>query len=109
MNFNWIDWIIIAVFGYEAYEGWLAGFVSLGASFIAFAASLWLAIVYEHAIADFFTQKFGIATPIATILGYVSIVVVAQMVIMQLLHTLIIRIPKKIAESKYNNWLGHVV
>lgn len=109
MYLNWIDWIILVVFAYEAYLGWISGFVSLGVSFVSFAISLWLAIVYHQMVANFFTDKFGITSAWSTILGYVVVVIGTQMILMWILRLLESRIPQKIANSKINSILGAIV
>src|SRR3989344_1124823 len=109
MHFNWVDFIIIGLFVYQAYKGWYSGFVSLGVNFIAFIVSLWLAVVFHQNLADFFTDKFGIASIWATLISYTAIVMAGQMSVMQILHKEISKVPKKIAESKFNSALGAVV
>lgn len=109
MLFNWIDWVIIGVFLYEAYQGWLIGFVSLGVNYVAFALSLWLAVVYHQPVSDFFVEKFGLAMIWGAIFGYFFIVFVAQMILMYVLREVVKKIPKKIAESKINSVFGVVV
>ena len=109
MAFNWVDFLIIVVFLYQAYQGWFIGFVSLGVSFIAFIISLWIAVVFHQHLAGFLTDKFGIAAVWTTLISYTAIVMAGQIIVMQLLKTVMYRIPKKIAESKINSILGAVV
>jgi uncharacterized protein YkwD len=109
MQFNWIDWVIIIIFAYEAYQGWVSGFVSLGASVLALAVSLWLAIAYQTPVSSFFIEKFGVAPTWGLILSYMSIVFLGQIIFMQILHLLVARIPKQIANSKINSALGAIV
>jgi uncharacterized protein YkwD len=109
MSFNWIDWIILLIFIYEAYQGWLEGFVTLGAGFIAFFVSMWLAIVYHQPVAGFFMEKFGIPSMWSTLISYVLIVAAGQMIIMRVLHSVIQRIPEKFVKSKFNEALGAIV
>jgi uncharacterized protein YkwD len=109
MTFNWVDFIIIVAFFYQAYQGWLTGFVSLGVSLIAFIISLWLAVMFHQRLAGFFTEKFGIAQVWTSLISYTAIVIAGQIVVMQALRRVMSRVPKKIADSKFNGILGAVV
>lgn len=109
MQINWIDWIIIVVTLYYGYRGWEAGFFPLATSLISFVAALWLAVTFQVPVSTFITEKFGVASSWSTVLAYIIIAFGAQMVLEELLHLLIMRIPKKILHSKISNWIGAVV
>jgi uncharacterized protein YkwD/uncharacterized membrane protein required for colicin V production len=109
MPFNWIDWIIIAVIAYNVYQGWQAGLVYLGASFLSFAAALWFAVVLNSPVSGFLTEKFGIASVWSTIFAYIAVAVFSQMLISGFLKTILSRLPEKILKSKVNNGLGAVI
>lgn len=109
MPFNWIDWIIIVVLGYSGFQGWEEGLVLLGASFISFAAALWLAVVLNPVVSGFITEKFGIASGWSSVFSYIAVAVFFQMLIAGVLKTLLSRLPEKITKSKVNNWLGALI
>ena len=109
MTFNWIDWIILAVVLYQAYQGWETGIVSLGSSFISFAVSFWLAITYHNQVSQFLTDKFGIAASWSLVLGYLTVAIVSQFLIGELLYVASLRLPKQIRDSKFNTWLGAII
>jgi len=106
---NWVDWVIIIILIYEVYDGWKAGLVSLGTSFLSFAISLWLAIVFNPPVTAFFTEKFGIAAPWASVIGYIVIALLASIIIAEIIHRLVLNIPQKIVKSKYNSTLGSFI
>ncbi len=109
MQLNWIDWVIIIILLYHAYEGWSAGMIPLGASFISFAIALWLAVMTHQPVSAFLTEKFGIVPAWSNVLGYITVALIAEMFISQILFALISRIPDKIMKSKANNWLGAIL
>jgi uncharacterized protein YkwD len=94
---------------YETYQGWKAGFIALGITFISFAISLWLAVLFQNPVAQFFTDKFGIATMITTLMAYIGLTMVSQMILVHLLSLVVAKFPPKIEKSKINNVLGSVV
>lgn len=109
MPLNWVDWIIILLTLYELYQGWKAGFVHIGISFIAFALSLWGAIVFNAPVAHFLSEKFGIASTWSSILSYVSIALVGQTILTQALGMMISKLPASIEKSVINEVLGAIV
>jgi uncharacterized protein YkwD len=106
---NWVDWIIIAVLLYEVYDGWKAGLVALGTSFLSFAISLWLAIVLNPPVSAFLAEKFGIAASWASVIGYIVIALLSSIVIAEIIHRLVLTIPQKIVKSKINSSLGSCI
>jgi uncharacterized protein YkwD len=109
MPFNWIDWIIIVVLGYNVFRGWEEGLVFLGASFVSFALALWLSVVLNPPISGFLTEKFGIVASWSSVFSYLAVAIFFQMLISSLLKAGLSRLPEKIMKSKFNNWLGAVV
>lgn len=109
MSFNWIDWIIIASVVYYSYRGWEAGFFPLATSLISFVAALWLAVRFQLPVSSFLTEKFGVAGAWSTVLAYIVIAFGAQLLMEEVLHMLIEKIPKKILHSKVSNWVGALV
>lgn len=109
MPLNWIDWIIIVVVGYNAFQGWESGLVYLGASLLSFVAALWLAIVLNVPVSGFFTEKFGIAATWSSIFSYIAVAIFFQMLISGFLKTTLSRLPEKILKSKFNNILGALI
>jgi len=109
MHLNWVDWIIIAVLLYEVYDGWKAGLVALGTSFLSFAISLWLAITLNPPVAAFFTEKFGIPLSWSSVIGYIAIAMLVSIVVAEIIHRLVLNIPQKIVKSKINSSLGSFI
>ena len=109
MMLNWVDFIIILLVCYELYQGWKAGFVRLGISFIAFALSLWISIFYNVPVSHFFSEKFGIASTWSSVLSYVSISLVGQTIVTHILAFVLAKMPAKIEKSPINSVLGSII
>jgi uncharacterized protein YkwD/uncharacterized membrane protein required for colicin V production len=109
MVLNWVDWIIIFLVSYEVFQGWKAGFVKIGISFIAFALSLWVSIYYNAPVSNFFSEKFGIAQAWCTLLSYVSIALIGQTILTYMLSFIVSKLPAKIEKSPINSVLGSLV
>ncbi len=109
MPFNWVDWVILLIVSYEVFIGWKVGFVSLGVSFISFAVSLWLAIVYSVPVSHFFAEKFGIAAFWSSVLSYLLIILGGQTIVSYLLSFLVAKLPQKIEKSVINSALGCLI
>lgn len=109
MPVNWIDWVIIGILLYYGYQGWIAGFADLGFTFVTFFLSLWLAIKFHTPVGDFFSEKFGIAPMWTTVLGYILVAFVAEIILSEVAALVIDKIPKKVLSSKINKWFGIVI
>jgi uncharacterized protein YkwD len=103
---NWVDWTIVAVFVYYAIAGWGAGFADLGLSLVTFLISLWLSIKFHAPVGDFLSQKFGFPIMWTDVLGYIIVAFIAQALLSELVHMILVRLPKKVISSKLNKWLG---
>ena len=106
---NWIDWVIFGVVAYYALLGWQAGFFPLVISFISFIAAVWAAIAWQAPVAEFFTEKFGIASTWSLVLSYIIIAFLVQEVVAEILRAVISKIPKRFVSSKIAEWLGALV
>ncbi|HLD25164.1 MAG TPA: CvpA family protein [Patescibacteria group bacterium] len=106
MTLNWIDWIIILFIMYEIYDGWERGFTSLLANLFSFLGSLWFAVRFHGVVGNFFVEKFGIASAWTDVLGYITVALLSQIVIDELLDVAVARLPEKFQKSKMNQWLG---
>ncbi len=105
-SFNWIDWVIVAVVVYYGYQGWIAGFADLGLSFVAFLGSLWLSVKFHQPVGDFLTEKFGIPIVWSTVLGYIIVAFIAEVILSELAQMIMQRLPKNLFKSKLNTWFG---
>lgn len=109
MQFNWIDWIIIAVILYFFINGWQAGLVSLIESLLAFLGSLWFSLKFHAVVGNFIAEKFGVPTIWTSVLGYIVVGFIADLVIHGIVNIFVQKLPKKILESHANQWLGFIV
>lgn len=106
MHLNWIDYIIIVILIYSAFQGWEAGLVQLFSGFISFIIAIWLAIKYNGVVAGFLAQKFGVPTVWATIAGYIIVGFVVEALLSEALKIVVQKLPNSIEHSWINNWLG---
>lgn len=106
---NWIDWGILVYVAYHVIGGWEQGLVSLVGSLGAFFGSLLLAIRYHSIVGSFLRDKFGLTQLWTSVLGYLSVAFVTEIILAEIFGTLLRRIPKKFLASKGNRWLGGVV
>ncbi|MBI2404591.1 CvpA family protein [Candidatus Gottesmanbacteria bacterium] len=109
MYFNWVDWTILVVLLYYFLVGWETGLVQLGAHFIAFLTSLWLAVKFHAPVGSFFTEKFGIGAVWTNVLGYLVVGFATNIILNELLNFLITFLPKKLEHSIVNKALGTVL
>jgi uncharacterized protein YkwD len=106
---NWVDWVIIVVLVYYAFQGWITGFADLGLIFITFLISLFLAIKFHAPVGDFMSGKFGIPPTWSTVLGYVLVAFIAQAILSVLAQLILVKLPSKLVASRTNKWLGSIV
>lgn len=109
MALNWIDIIIVVIAFYYLIRGWELGLVYLGSSLISFLCSLWLAIRVHSYVGNFLFDTTGIPQVWTTVIGYTLVAFISELVISQILTVGIARFPRKIVESKANQWLGALV
>lgn len=108
MSLNWIDWIIVIVVLYNVYEGFEEGVTKLGTDLLSFLGALWLTIRYHFVVGSFIEQKFGISSLWTNVLGYLVVGFLAELVLSQLLHKLMLLIPGKWERSRVDRGLGAV-
>ncbi|OGG24275.1 hypothetical protein A3A79_03755 [Candidatus Gottesmanbacteria bacterium RIFCSPLOWO2_01_FULL_43_11b] len=106
MNFNWIDWTIVAVVFYYLISGWQTGLIYLSLNLFSFLGSLWFAVKFHAPVGGFLTEKFGIPEIWTTVLGYVVVAIIAEALLSEIGNWFIVKIPKKYFTSKANQWLG---
>jgi len=109
MNLNWIDWTILVVIFYYLVTGWETGLVYLSANLFSFVGSLWLSLKLHAPVGKFITEKFGIAGKWTTVLGFISVAIIAEALLAEAAHWAVGRLPKKYLSSKANQWLGAIV
>lgn len=109
MNFNWIDWTIVAVVVYYLLTGWETGLAYLALNLLSFLGSLWFAIKFHAPVGSFLTEKFGISATWTTVLGYIVVAVIAEAIVSEIGSLFVAKLPKKYLASRVNQWLGAVV
>lgn len=109
MNFNWIDWVVVAVVVYHLVTGWQTGLIFLIDSMVAFLASLWLAMRYHLVVGNFLSEKFGLHTLWSTLAGYIIVAFVSQTVIAEGIGFLLKKLPKQFFASNVNRVLGMTI
>jgi uncharacterized protein YkwD len=106
---NWVDLTIIVVLLYYLVSGWQTGLIYLGESLVSYLISLWLALRYHGVVGDFIGEKVGVAPVWATVLGYVVVAGISQLILGEVGNFLTSKIPKTAHHSKTNTWLGAIV
>lgn len=109
MIFNWIDWVILAVFAFYIFKGWEEGLLRLGTNLLSFMISLWLALKYHAVVGTFLVTKFGLPNLWATVIGYVIVGFGAEAVVGQLLFYAVSLLPHQLSKLKMNNFLGAIL
>lgn len=109
MNFNWVDWTIVAVVGYYLLSGWETGLAYLARNLFSFLGSLWFSIKFHAPVGNFLTEKFGIPGMWTTVLGYIVVAVTTEAILSEVGSWFVSKLPKKYLESRVNQWLGATV
>ncbi len=106
IQLNWIDYIIFVCIGYSLLSGWATGLPTLAANLFSFLGSLLLSVKYHSIVGGFLSEKFGIPAVWTTVLGYVIVATISEMLISAVIHSYLDRLPKKIAKSWPSKALG---
>jgi uncharacterized protein YkwD len=109
MQFNWIDWIIIAILVFHAYEGWRAGVFYLLTDFLAFTGSLIFAVWLNQPAGNFLADKFGIPEAWKLVVGYILVGLAAHFIISEITNIFLAKCSKDFLHSKLSNWFGAFV
>lgn len=109
MALNWVDWVILAIVAYYAWEGWGQGVIALVSSFVSFLGSLWIAIRFHGQVGAFLVSKFGIPPIWTDVLGYLIVGFVSEFLIAEGVSRVVVRIPRKLQVSRANKLLGVVL
>ncbi|OGH20005.1 MAG: hypothetical protein A3D74_01270 [Candidatus Levybacteria bacterium RIFCSPHIGHO2_02_FULL_37_13] len=70
MDPNWVDFIILAVILYYAYDGYSSGFVSSLLGLISFVASFVIGLKYYEAFGEVFVRTFSIPQTFSNAIGF---------------------------------------
>lgn len=57
---NWLDWLIVAVLGFSAFQGFRCGFVSSVAKLAGLLVGFGVGITYNHDLAAYLNKQWGI-------------------------------------------------
>lgn len=67
---NWLDFLLIAVFLFYAYEGYSSGFIRGAVDFLGFVLSFVLGLRFYGLIGSLFVSQFGLSHGFANALGF---------------------------------------
>ncbi len=109
MQLTWVDILFVGVFIYFAFKGWSQGILYLSASFIAFVASLFLALRYAGTVSVFLSDTFGLGNRWAGLLAYFLISFAAEAIISELMSRVLSKAPAQMAQGKTSQILGAFV
>lgn len=87
MNFNWIDYLILAVLLFYAYEGYASGFVGALLDLINFVSSFLIGLRFYGFFAGILTKQFSIPQGFADAIGFFIVTFVTEIVIGILIRT----------------------
>ena len=71
----WLDWVIVAVFGYFIFKGFRKGFVQQIFDLLGSVVALVLAFYFYQKVGAGIADKFNFSVPFANIIGFIFIVV----------------------------------
>lgn len=80
-TFNWIDVVIIAVFGFYIVEGYALGFIAGVVDFVSFTLSFILALRYYSSFGHLLVKTFSMPTGFANALGFITVAFVSEFLI----------------------------
>lgn len=106
IHLHWIDYVIVIWIGYSLLSGWAAGLPALAANLFSFLGSLLLSVKYHDVVGNFLGEKFGIPTIWTTVLGYVIVATVSEMIISGIISLYLDRLPKNVVKSWPSKTLG---
>ena len=78
---NAFDFVVLAVVAFGAIHGLRNGLFTMGTSFVALVAALYLASVHYAETSAIIARQFGTSPTLATVLGYVAVFLVVFMVV----------------------------
>lgn len=108
LNGNWVDLIILAVFAFFVVEAVRSGFWAMMVDFVSFFISLLVALRGYSLAAYLLKTNFNLGRSLANALGFLVVAVITEAVLGTLLAKLVVRLPGKYSEGKWNRFLGIV-
>ncbi|HBL52322.1 MAG: hypothetical protein A3D24_04235 [Candidatus Blackburnbacteria bacterium RIFCSPHIGHO2_02_FULL_39_13] len=104
LNGNYIDLIIVIVLALYIANGVQRGFWALAGDLVSFIGSLFIAFRTYGLVAKFLIANFTLPSSFAKVIGFVVVIIVAQLVI----DTVVSKILKHLPEKLWNNWVNKV-
>jgi len=86
LNLNWIDYLILAVFVFYAYEGYASGFVRALLDLINFTASFLIGLKFYGFFAGILMSKFSIPRGFSDAIGFFIVAIFAEIIIGMLIR-----------------------
>lgn len=105
-SINYIDILIIIILLYNTYKGYVYGFWVLLSRFVVLFASIIGAFILYQYVGDFLSRQFDLTPSLAYGIGFVSILLLIQIIGNMLAHTAIQCLPEKIREHTIIKVLG---
>lgn len=103
---NWIDLVIIAIILYLISEGFRLGFFSALFDFVSFFLSLALSLLGFSYVSAILTSAFSISPPLANLISFLGISVIAGSISSVLGNFVISLIPQKYHNFKFERFLS---
>lgn len=108
IGINLLDFIIVSIFIFYAYEGYTLGFALASMDLLSFILSFLIALKFYSAIASFFTHFFSLPLGFANALGFFFAALVSEIILNLLLRRAVSYIPKIPNDNTFEHILKKV-
>lgn len=106
---NWVDLLIILVFGFFIYQGFVHGFWAILIDFLSFFGSLLISLVVYPYVSDFLRSNFSFGRAIGNAVAFLLTAVIVEVGLGYGLTKLINKLPPKILKNHITRFLGIVL
>lgn len=104
MGLNWIDYLILTVLLFYAYEGYASGFIGALLDLVSFVSSFLIGLRFYGLIAEILVSNFSMVQGFADAIGFFIVVFIAQTVIGIIIRKFFKAGPKSL--RGFNKWFG---
>lgn len=106
LNGNWVDLVILIIFAYYASEAWRIGLWVILSDFLAFLASLVIALIGYKTASSYLETSFALYPSLSNALGFLMVAGLSQTILSFLFGLLVARIPHEYWHKKWSKALA---
>jgi len=106
---NWVDGVIVVICIVFFIRGLEHGFIATLSGLVSWIIALFVSVRFHGYLATFSTQKFGIPPTWSTLLFYLILTVLTELIVSEILQFLMYRLPTRVVGSRTNKWFGAFV